>query len=190
MFNYKKQKDFMLNFLQDILADSDCGTWKHSLRVGKLCRGIAGKMGLPLQECGNIAMAGFLHDVGKIYLTDIINHPGKLDSSEWELLCNHPQYGSEIITSSWQHIPKDINDGIVLHHERLDGSGYPFSLKEKDIPITARVVAVADVYDAMSNTRPYRPALADHVIMDELHRTGYDQAVVQALDDYLAVPQK
>lgn len=188
MSSYQMKKELILKFLHDTFAYNDRGTWSHSLRVGEICSGIAGELDLIGREQANITVAGFLHDVGKVYMLDLINQPGQLAKGQREIVSNHPQFGSEIISSHWQHIPKDINMGIVLHHERLDGTGYPFNLKEEEVPMVARIVAVADVFDAMSTARPYRQPLPVQDIRKELNGSGYDQTVVQALERYLAQP--
>ncbi len=190
MYDYKIQKELMLIFLHDILAYKDRGTWRHSIRVGELCQGIANILGLSYQDSADVAMAGYFHDIGKIYLLEVINQPGQLANRQRELMIHHPQYGSELLANQWRNLPEDINLGILLHHERLDGTGYPFKLQGEDIPLIARIVAVADVYDAMSNDRPYHPALPRSVIMKELHREGYAPKVVQALEEYLALPEE
>lgn len=190
MYNYKMQKEYMHKYLHDMLAKKDSGTWEHSIRVGGLCKGIAGELDLARQECADITMAGLLHDVGKIYMTDVINQPGILLKEQKDLILNHPQFGTELMSSHWDNLPQEIIKGIALHHERLDGSGYPFSLTNDNIPLVARIVAVADVYDAMSNARPYRPALSRQEINEELNRAAYDQDIVQALNDYLTLQKE
>jgi len=185
MLNFISQKDYMIDYLHNLMAGCDKGTLEHSLRVSKLCEGIALQLELLSNEIFNVYIAGLLHDVGKIFMTDIINQPGRLKAQERELINNHPQFGTQLLSVHWDNLPSEISEGIVLHHERLDGSGYPFNLTGHNIPLIARIVAVADVFDAMSNPRPYRPALSIQEIRLELSKSGYDQDVVQALRSYL-----
>jgi len=175
----------MRHYLQEVMVRCDKGTWEHSLRVGKLCQGIAEEIKLERPDSSYVTMAGLLHDVGKVFMTEVINYPGELVSKQRDMITYHPQFGTKFLNIHWHNLPKPIMEGIVLHHERLDGKGYPFNLREKDIPLVARIVAVADVYDAMSQPRPYRPALSEQVIWEELRGPGYDQRIVQALYNYL-----
>lgn len=179
------QKELMRNYLHSVLLRCDRGTWEHSLRVGKICQGIAEEMELKRPEGSFVAMAGLLHDVGKVFMTDIINYPGELVAKQRDIINYHPQFGTRFLNIHWDSLPPIIAEGIVLHHERLDGNGYPFNLDKQSIPVVARIVAVADVYDAMSQPRPYRKALTIQDIQSELRGPGYDQEIVRVLFRYL-----
>jgi len=142
-------------------------------------------MELKKPESSLVTMAGLLHDVGKVFMTEVINHPGELVSKQRDMISYHPQFGTRFLNIHWGNMPSVITEGIALHHERMDGKGYPFSLDESEIPLVARIVAVADVYDAMSQARPYRPALNRLAIQEELRGPGYDQEIVRLLYNYL-----
>jgi len=185
MLSIRMQKELMRHYLQSVMGRCDQGTYEHSLRVGKLCQGIAGEMEMKRPESSFVAMAGLLHDVGKVFMTEVINYPGELASKQKDMISYHPQFGTRFLNIHWNNLPSSVTEGIVLHHERLDGKGYPYSLEEPEIPLVARIVAVADVYDAMGQPRPYRPALSQQAIKEELKGPGYDPNIVHALFDYL-----
>ena len=147
----------------------DTYTRGHSSRVAEYSRQISRKYGYSEEQQNNIYMMGLLHDVGKIAIPDvIINKPGRLTDEEFEIIKTHP-------TAGWQ-ILKNISDfpelaiGAKWHHERYDGKGYPDRLSGKDIPEQARIIAVADTYDAMTSNRSYRKALAQSVVRGELEK--------------------
>jgi HD-GYP domain-containing protein (c-di-GMP phosphodiesterase class II) len=125
--------------------------------------------------------AGILHDIGKLGISDVIlNKPGRLDAGEWVEIQRHPELGSRIL----EHANlRDISAWVLHHHERVDGGGYPHALAGDEIPIEARILAVADAYEAMTADRPYRSALALEVARKELRRgagTQFDREVVAA----------
>lgn len=178
MLSKTLQQESLRNFLFGVLERCDKGTFEHSIRVGKICKKLALALDFRKTEVSCIAMAGLLHDVGKIFMPEVVNHPRRLNERERYMVSCHPQLGIRFININWADLPPQVNEGIVLHHERLDGSGYPNSLKADDIPMTARIVAVADVFDAMSTKRPYRAGLSRYDILKELSSPGYDQNVV------------
>ncbi|MBO5388525.1 MAG: HD-GYP domain-containing protein, partial [Lachnospiraceae bacterium] len=142
----------------------------HSLRVAEYSKEIARRMGKSEKEQDTIYYAGLLHDVGKIRIpVEVINNPGALSDEEFEQIKIHP------VTS--YHILKDIFDdhniknGAKFHHERYDGTGYPNGLKGENIPEVARIIGVADAYDAMASNRSYRKYLPQSVIRNEI-KTG------------------
>lgn len=179
--NYLRE-EMLRSFLHQEMKRCDQGTWEHSLRVGKLCKLIAMEMDMRRPETACVTLAGLLHDVGKVFMPDLINFPGKLDPKDRDMVSFHPQLGTRFIKISWaNNLPPEVFEGINLHHERIDGTGYPYRVPGKKIPTIARIVAAADVYDAMSNLRPYRPPLPMMEILDELTGPGYDNNVVYAL---------
>lgn len=183
MYSREMQKEWLDNYIKNVFQECDRGTWEHSLRVGKMCQKIAQALDLSQREISYITMAGLLHDVGKVFMPETVNHPGKLADQDRYMINFHPQLGTRFLRINWFGLPEQIQEGISLHHERLTGSGYPFKLKGVDIPLTARIVAVADVFDAMSTCRPYRPALPQREIFHELYNPGYDQRIVRVLMD-------
>lgn len=155
--------------LANALEAKDPYTRGHSERVGAASRSVAQALGLPPPEAETIGQAGLLHDIGKIGVPEaVLRKQGALDEEEWTLMRKHPLIGAQIVA------PFDFFAGGVLairhHHERSDGSGYPDNLAGDAIPIGARVVAVADVFDALTSDRPYRAALSREAALDHLAR--------------------
>ena len=145
--------------LANALEAKDVYTRGHSERVGASSRRLALALGLPGAEVEVIARAGLLHDIGKIGIPeDVLRKTGPLSPEEWEVMRRHPVIGAQIVAPF-----EFFTAGAVVirhHHERFDGSGYPDGLAGPAIPIGARIVAVADVYDALTSDRPYRPAMS------------------------------
>jgi PAS domain S-box-containing protein len=141
----------------------------HQRRMTNLARTIATEMGLPPEKIEGLRMAGVIHDIGKITLpTEILSKPTKLSNIEWSLIKEHVQLGYDIlkdVESSWP-----LAEIVLQHHERLDGSGYPRALKGEEILIEARILAVADVVEAMASHRPYRPALGLDAALEEIEK--------------------
>lgn len=154
----------------------------HQRRVTRLALAIAEEMGLAREQRKAVWIAGTLHDLGKIYVpAEILNRPGKLSDIENALIQTHSQKGFEIL----QHIdfPWPVAQIVKQHHERLDGSGYPDGLRDQEILLEARILAVADVVEAMASHRPYRPALGIDVALAEISRNRgilFDPQVVDA----------
>jgi putative nucleotidyltransferase with HDIG domain len=160
----------------------------HQQRVSRLARSIAQKMGLDKELIEGIRMGAIIHDIGKIQLpAEILSKPGKLTEAEFELIKSHPESGFKILEDV--KFPWPVADIAYQHHERIDGSGYPRGLKGDEICLEAKVIAVADVVEAMSSHRPYRPSLGMEMAIDEIknHRgTKYDEACVDACVKLLA----
>ena len=129
-----------------------------------------------------LALAGVLHDVGKIGVGDaVLCKPGPLDDEEWAQMRKHPELGARLLAGAGLG---DIAEWVFAHHEQLDGSGYPLGLESEEIPLEARVLAVADAYEAMTSERPYSAALSHAEAAAELRRcagTQFDPQVVEAL---------
>ncbi len=162
-------------------------TATHSERVAELSVKIARKLGLSQDEIERIKAAARIHDIGKIAIPDrILLKPEGLSPEEWELMKQHPLIGADIIKDL--EVYKDCVDIVKYEHERWDGSGYPEGLKGEEIPLGARIVAVADVYDALRSDRPYRPKLSVEEAVRELRRMRgkkLDPKVVDALIEVL-----
>lgn len=163
--------------------DKDIYTHRHSNRVQDYSIKIAAKLGLSGEINYTIALASLFHDVGKLFIPDeILNKPTKLSDSEFNYIKKHSTYSSELLKGKFL---KDIAKIVEQHHERLDGSGYPSGLKDDEICIEAKIIAVADSYDAMTSDRAYRDALSPEVAMDEIKSMAdkyYDKSVVQAFE--------
>ena len=154
----------------------------HQRRVTKLCRAIAATMGFSWERIQGFRMAAAIHDLGKIHVpAEILSKPGRLTDNEFGIIKTHPQIGFDIlkvIEFSWP-----IAQIVYQHHERMDGSGYPQGLSGEDILPEARILAVADVVEAMSSHRPYRPALGLEKATAEIRQQSgilYDADVVDA----------
>jgi len=165
------------------LEAMDRYTAGHSDRVTRLARVTALELDLPLDEVETITQAALMHDVGKIGCQANLNKPGKLSAEEYEIFKAHPTYGKQILEPITFLRP--IIDGVQSHHERWDGTGYPEGRKGEEISLAARILAVADTYDAMTSSRAYRKALAHEVTMREIRRCAgsqFDPAVVAAFE--------
>lgn len=150
-----------------IIDAKDSYTKGHSMRVAIYSRLLAEEMGMSKEEQHRIYMIGMMHDIGKIGVTDaILNKPGKLDNFEREVIQTHVEVGGDIL-KDLSAIP-DIADGARYHHERWDGAGYSEHLSGEEIPLIARIICVADSFDAMSSERCYRKSLSMPQIRAEL----------------------
>jgi len=155
--------------LADAIDAKDNYTNGHSRRVAVYSREIAKRHGFTPERQEEIYMIGLLHDVGKIGVPDaVINKPGKLTDEEFAKIKNHPAMGAKIL-SNITEMPNLIN-GARWHHERYDGKGYPDGLKGEDIPLEARIIAVADAYDAMTSNRSYRLMRSQDFVRDEIEK--------------------
>ncbi len=165
-----------------IAETRDPYTAGHQRRVAKLAAAIAEEMNLPPKKVETIHVAGILHDIGKINVpAEILSKPSKLSDVEMNLVKTHPQVGREILKSL--KLPWPICQIVLQHHERADGSGYPNGISGDNIDIEARILAVADVVEAMASHRPYRPSLGVDKALEEISKnTGifYDPNVVSA----------
>ena len=153
--------------LANAIDAKDNYTSGHSTRVAVLSRKIAKEAGFSDAECDKVYFAGLLHDVGKIGVRDdVINKPGKLTDEEFENIKLHPVLGYQILSKIKQS--PYLSEGAHYHHEHYDGTGYPEGLKGEEIPVIARIIAVADAYDAMTSTRSYRDALSKEKVRTEI----------------------
>ncbi len=152
----------------------DAYTSGHSVRVAKCSQQIALRLGWSEEEARNLYHIGLLHDIGKIGVPDsILNKPTRLSDEEFVQIKKHPVIGAEILKNI-RMIP-GVSDGALYHHERYDGKGYPFGLAGEDIPLCARIIAVADAYDAMTSNRIYRAKLPDLHVVSEFERCSGKQ---------------
>lgn len=169
--------------LVEALEARDAYTRGHSTRVSAYAGRIANALGMSAEEVQITELAAELHDVGKIGVREsVLLKPARLDTYEYEHLMQHMEIGARILDPLLKHAPQVI-DVVRSHHERLDGSGRPDSLSAGAIPLHARVVSLADAFDAMTTARPYRAAMPLQAALDELNRcsgTHFDPNVVKA----------
>lgn len=174
-------QDLVLAFINTIEAKDGylCG---HSLSVSYYAKLICQQMGYSEKECKKIYLAGVFHDIGKIGVCEtVLNKPGKLNDEEWIKIKKHPVIGAEIVSKI--EALKEVSDIIKYHHVYYNGKGYPSGLDGDQIPIGARIIAVADSFDAMISDRPYRKAMSVDEACRELERysgTQFDPFVVKA----------
>lgn len=187
--------DWALNTARELLAEvkaKDEFTFHHCCRVGRQSRRLAKAMGLNDFEQAILEYAGLFHDIGKARIpTEVLTKPGRLNKEEIEIIKAHPTLSAEMI-KHLDHVPffRFMLPGIKYHHERIDGGGYPHALRGDAIPLFARVIAVVDSYDAMTNARPYRNPLAPEKAVQELKDfsgTQFDYHLVQAYLELLPV---
>jgi PAS domain S-box-containing protein len=178
----EKTLDGTIQAIRSMVDARDRYTAGHQQRVTELSCAIAEAMGLSSEQVQAIRIAGVLHDVGKIVLpTEILSKPGRLSEIELSMIRTHSKAGYDILKSI--EFPWPIARMVLQHHERLNGSGYPDSLSGEGILLEARILAVADVVEAMSSHRPYRPALSLDEALDEIAKNSgvlYDPLVVNA----------
>ena len=149
-------------------------TYGHSRRVNAYAVALAEKIGLPPDQVSRVSTAALLHDIGKIGIPDrVLNKKGKLSKEDWDAIKAHPKLGATIVGNMPNLVP--CVSSILHHHERWDGGGYPEGLKGEQISIEARILAIADSFEAMSSARPYRPALCSEKVMKELQRCAGSQ---------------
>jgi putative two-component system response regulator len=165
----------------------DDATGEHVWRVARISALLAGQLGLPSAEVELILRAARLHDVGKIGIPDgILLSPRKLTPAEFQVVQNHTTLGAELLSGSQSRLIQLAETIALTHHEHWDGNGYPQGLAGEEIPLPGRILAVADVYDALTHDRPHRRAFAPVDAMRKIRKlsaTQLDPAVVQALED-------
>ena len=161
--------DGIIEALSAAIELRDPYTAGHQRRVAELAVAIAEEMGLPTDKVEAIRYAALVHDIGKLAVpAEILARPSALTDTELALIKFHPQQAYEILKGI--DFPWPLAEIILQHHERLDGSGYPQGLKGEELVLEARIIAVADVVEAMSSHRPYRPALGIDAALDEIRK--------------------
>ena len=167
-----RTEDYVEEFVTSVAAmidakDSDTGS--HSKRVAQCSADLARRLGMTEDEAANIYTVGLLHDIGKLAVPDnILTKPGRLTDEEYAMIRRHPAVGGELLAGleSIAH----VKEGTLYHHERYDGGGYPFGLAGEETPLFARIICVADSYDAMSTTRVYQRKRSREDIIGEFRR--------------------
>ena len=196
---YREQASLLESVVRALVSAIDAKdpyTCGHSDRVARISVRLAKELELPQQVCNTVYMAGLLHDIGKIGVDDaVLRKEGRLTEEEYEKIKRHPTLGAEILDDIKPF--SEIVPGVLHHHETWDGTGYPKGLAGEEIPIIARVIAVADSYDAMTSDRPYRKGMPVDKV-DEILRGGsgsqWDPTVVdayfRAADDIFGIIQR
>lgn len=181
----KELEKFLVDMVQALVSAIDAKdpyTCGHSARVAHVARCIAEELGLDSETCHNVFLAGLLHDVGKIGVEDrVLRKPDRLTDEEFEEIKKHPRVGYRIL----QHLQRlaFALPGVLYHHERIDGKGYPDGLVGDKIPLIARIIAVADSFDAMASDRPYRKGMPLEKVLRILQEgagSQWDEQVVKA----------
>jgi len=169
LLRIKERKTLLNSIMQivKIIDAKDSYTAGHSVRVAEYSEKIARKLRLNEYDVEVLINLANLHDIGKVQIDlSVLNKPGKFDDADWVEMKKHPEVGYEIVKEIV--FLKDQARAILYHHERINGKGYPSGIKGEEIPLFAKILAVADAYDAMTTDRPYRPALTQKEAMKEL----------------------
>lgn len=164
-------------------------TGGHLWRVSKYARLLADTVGLDETEAARAGLGGFLHDLGKIAIPDaILRKPGPLTPGEFDTMRTHPQVGVRMLAG--HPLAALVGEAIQLHHERMDGGGYPRGLAGEAIPQIARIVSICDAFDAMTSQRPYRPPLTRYAAIAELRRGRLSQFDGGLVDAFIAIDDR
>jgi putative nucleotidyltransferase with HDIG domain len=178
----KKTLEGSITAIARTIETRDPYTAGHQERVAQLAQAIAMELGLNEAQIEGLGFGGLIHDIGKISVpAELLSTPRRLRPQEMELIRGHAQVGYDIIKDI--DFPWPVKDMILQHHERLDGSGYPQGLKEPEILYEAKILAVADVVEAMSSHRPYRPGFGIEVALEHIRECRgniYDAKAVDA----------
>jgi len=190
-FIYWKEIENSSNLLLQCLGKKDSYTAGHTKRVGSLCEEIARKKGLSDYDVKVCFYSGLLHDVGKIGINDtILKKNSALSDVEFNEMKAHPQISFEILKNHLKN--KDIINGVRFHHEKFDGSGYPVGLSGEEIPLAARIVSVADTFDALISHRPYRKGIHPLEAIEKIKKIApgqLDEDIVGILIKYVESSQ-
>jgi len=172
--------------LQQALAEKSHETEEHARHLQGLAISLAKRMGLSDGEIVTCSLGALLHDIGKIAISEsILDKPGSLSEEEWDVMKRHCEIGHRIVSSSPDLL--DVAEAVLHHHERWDGKGYPLGKKGEDIPISARIIALADAFDAMTTDRPYRSALRRDEAMAEIADLAGSQFDPELTREFLAM---
>ncbi|WP_054693093.1 diguanylate cyclase [Syntrophomonas palmitatica] len=177
----QSQRNSVFSSLKATLYERTHETIEHAQRMQAIAMKFGKHLGLPAHEIDRLILLANLHDIGKIAISDdILTKPGSLNHQEWESIKKHPEIGYRIILATHELI--SIADDILAHHEKWDGSGYPRGLSQYSIPKLARIIAIIDAYDVMTNNRPYKKAMSREKALLELRKyagTQFDPELVE-----------
>lgn len=183
-FEEPNRREKTIDLIVSTLQEKNPREKNHSNRVAHLCKEIAKKLGLSHSVKERIYTAGLLHDIGKIGIPDhVLNKTSTLSDEEYASIRQHPEIGYRILTSAGNM--NDIAEFAYTHHERWDGKGYPRGLKEQEIPLEARIIAIADTYDAMTSDRSYRKGMSKEIAIQEMLRCAGTQFESRLVDVFV-----
>ena len=166
------------------MRDYDDATYVHCMNVALICNVMARWLRMSEEDITNVTVAGLLHDVGKTQIPDaIIKKPARLTQQEYEIIKRHPQAGYELLKNS--NLNPQILSAVLMHHERCDGSGYPLKLTAEKIPAYAKIVSIADVYDAMTSARVYRGPLCPFKTIEVFEDEGLQKYDTKFIMNFL-----
>jgi HD-GYP domain-containing protein (c-di-GMP phosphodiesterase class II)/sensor domain CHASE-containing protein len=178
----------MLERLAIVAEFRDDDTGQHTSRVGEMAAQIAARLGWSAVMVDQLRLAARLHDIGKIAISDQILHkPGKLSETEWALMREHPQTGAQMLAGSEAELMRLAREVCLSHHERWNGRGYPFGLAGEAIPMSGRIVAVADAFDALTSPRPYKEAWSRERAIEEVRAHVGEQFDPQVVEVFLEI---
>ena len=186
LFEVTSHRSESIKTILNTLHEKNPREEKHSKRVSDICIQIGQKLHMKSEELQLLKAISNLHDIGKIAIDEaILNKPGKLTESEWEVIKRHPEIGYRIISTSPEYA--EIAYDILSHHEKWDGSGYPRGISGENIPIRARIISIADAYDAMISERPYRKPLSHEEAIAEIKKHTGKQFDPKLVDVFLSI---
>ncbi len=167
------------------VREKDEYTYVHSVNVGLLALMFARWLNLPEKDIKKLVYGGLLHDIGKSKISDdILNKRGELDPTEFEEMKKHPIYGYKLL-KDYQYICSDVSSIVLLHHERNDGSGYPFKLKAEKIPFMVKIIAIIDTFDAMTSERVYQNSQAAFEVFKVFEQDSFRKFDIQLLKIFI-----
>ncbi|NLK98440.1 HD-GYP domain-containing protein [Defluviitalea saccharophila] len=183
MLSMMETKSDLFAFLHNLRMVDDY-TYTHSVNVSLLCNIFGQWLGLRGEDLKNITVAGLIHDIGKTKVDiEILNKPGKLNDDEFEHIKKHTVYGFRMVEK--QNIDKNIKMAVLMHHEKYDGSGYPLGAKGDQINDFAKIVAISDIYDAMTSNRSYRERFCPFKVIENFERECYGKLDTKFLLSFL-----
>ena len=165
-----------------LLREHSMETYAHCMRVGALAANIAKFIGMENEKIEQLRICGLMHDIGKLMIPkEILAKESRLTSAEYEQIKSHPYEGYRMVKKYLSHT---VADAVLYHHERMDGSGYPYGVKHDVISLEARIIMIADCFDAMTVDRSYKPAITSDEALNELRTLSgkYDLCLCEALD--------
>lgn len=174
LYESKSLRSKTIDLIMNALIEKSSRELMHSQRVSKICESIATMLGFEKEYVNQIRIAGLVHDIGKIGISEtILNKPQRLNRDEWEVMQKHPEAGWRILNSVVEFT--ELAEFVLSHHERWDGKGYPRALKGDEIAMEARIIAIADSYDAMTSDRSYRKGMNEAEAIEEIKQCAGTQ---------------